>query len=149
MPLLKCVGPQEASYMMDELHNGVCGFHTGRRTLKALPWKKTPEYSCRNAKLAKRILMSYTPPKQIIHSGLPVALRQLGNGYSRTIPGRQTEEKVYPGGDRLFHEMGGGRGSCHNHCPTITKFFSGRSCAGSVFCGWWLQITVDSLYIRS
>lgn len=34
-PLLKCVGPQEASYVMDELHNGVCGFHTGRRTLKA------------------------------------------------------------------------------------------------------------------
>ncbi|XP_047168236.1 uncharacterized protein LOC124837005 [Vigna umbellata] len=34
-PLLKCLGKEEACYVMDELHNGICGFHTGRRTLKA------------------------------------------------------------------------------------------------------------------
>lgn len=34
-PLLKCIGPSEETYVMDELHNGICGFHTGRRTLKA------------------------------------------------------------------------------------------------------------------
>ncbi|XP_017417482.1 uncharacterized protein LOC108328172 [Vigna angularis] len=34
-PLLKCLGEQEAHYVMDELHNGICGFHTGGRTLKA------------------------------------------------------------------------------------------------------------------
>lgn len=34
-PLLKCIGPNETSYVMNELHNGVCGFHTGKRTLKA------------------------------------------------------------------------------------------------------------------
>ncbi|XP_017420406.2 uncharacterized protein LOC108330432 [Vigna angularis] len=34
-PLLKCLGAEEAYYVMDELHNGVCGLHTGWRTLKA------------------------------------------------------------------------------------------------------------------
>ncbi|XP_022642973.1 uncharacterized protein LOC111242702 [Vigna radiata var. radiata] len=34
-PLLKCLSPEEAQYVMNELHNGVCGFHSGRRTLKA------------------------------------------------------------------------------------------------------------------
>ncbi|XP_014501831.1 uncharacterized protein LOC106762433 [Vigna radiata var. radiata] len=34
-PLLKCLSQEEAQYVMDELHNGVCGFHYGRRTLKA------------------------------------------------------------------------------------------------------------------
>ncbi|XP_014496659.1 uncharacterized protein LOC106758229 [Vigna radiata var. radiata] len=34
-PLLKCLSKEEAQYVMDELHNGVCGFHSGRRTLKA------------------------------------------------------------------------------------------------------------------
>lgn len=34
-PLLKFVSPREALYVMEELHNGICGFHTGRRTLKA------------------------------------------------------------------------------------------------------------------
>ncbi|XP_047174666.1 uncharacterized protein LOC124842265 [Vigna umbellata] len=34
-PLLNCLGEAEAQYVMDELHNGICGFHTGWRTLKA------------------------------------------------------------------------------------------------------------------
>ncbi|XP_047156021.1 uncharacterized protein LOC124827081 [Vigna umbellata] len=34
-PLLKCLGEAEARYVMDELHNDICGPHTGWRTLKA------------------------------------------------------------------------------------------------------------------
>lgn len=34
-PLVKCLSKEEAHYVMDELHNGVCGFHSKRRTLKA------------------------------------------------------------------------------------------------------------------
>ncbi|XP_052730552.1 uncharacterized protein LOC108324378 [Vigna angularis] len=34
-PLLKCLGEAEALYVMDELHNGICGLHTGWRALKA------------------------------------------------------------------------------------------------------------------
>lgn len=35
IPLLKCVSPGQVAYIMDELHNGVCGLHTGSRALKA------------------------------------------------------------------------------------------------------------------
>lgn len=35
-PLLKCLAKDEVHYVMDELHNGIGGFHTGQRTLKAL-----------------------------------------------------------------------------------------------------------------
>jgi len=32
-PLLKCLNQEQAKYVMDELHNGVCGMHCGQRTL--------------------------------------------------------------------------------------------------------------------
>lgn len=35
IPLFKCLAEDEAQYVMNELHNGICDFHTGRRTLKA------------------------------------------------------------------------------------------------------------------
>ena len=34
-PLLKCLSEDEAEYVMNEVHNGICGMHTGRRTMKA------------------------------------------------------------------------------------------------------------------
>jgi len=34
-PLLKCLSEDKAGYVMNEVHNGVCGMHTGRRTMKA------------------------------------------------------------------------------------------------------------------
>ncbi|XP_027905608.1 uncharacterized protein LOC114165140 [Vigna unguiculata] len=33
--LLKCLSEEEAGYVMNEVHNGVCGMHTSRRTMKA------------------------------------------------------------------------------------------------------------------
>jgi len=32
-PLLKCLGKEQSEYVMNELHNGVCGMHYGHRTL--------------------------------------------------------------------------------------------------------------------
>ena len=29
MPLLKCVPPSEAKYIMDKIHDGICGNHAG------------------------------------------------------------------------------------------------------------------------
>ncbi|WVY97056.1 hypothetical protein V8G54_029207 [Vigna mungo] len=34
-PLLKCLSNQEARYVMEELHHGICGSHSGQRTLRA------------------------------------------------------------------------------------------------------------------
>jgi len=34
-PLLKCLSEEEAGYAMNEVHNGVCGMHIGRRSMKA------------------------------------------------------------------------------------------------------------------
>jgi len=34
-PLLKCLSEEEAGYVMNKVHNSVCGMHTGRRTMKA------------------------------------------------------------------------------------------------------------------
>ncbi|XP_014524217.1 uncharacterized protein LOC106780445 [Vigna radiata var. radiata] len=34
VPLLKCVSPDQAAYVLNELHNGICGLHTGARTLR-------------------------------------------------------------------------------------------------------------------
>ncbi|XP_014490737.1 uncharacterized protein LOC106753443 [Vigna radiata var. radiata] len=34
-PLLKCLSSEEAKYVMQELHHGICGSHSGKRTLRA------------------------------------------------------------------------------------------------------------------
>lgn len=33
-PLLKCLAKDEGQYVMDEIHGGICGFHSSRRVLK-------------------------------------------------------------------------------------------------------------------
>jgi len=32
-PLLKCIQPREADYILREIHEGICGSHIGARTL--------------------------------------------------------------------------------------------------------------------
>ena len=32
-PLLKCVTPEQAQYVIKELHEGICGYHSGARTM--------------------------------------------------------------------------------------------------------------------
>ena len=34
-PILKCVGKEDANYMLREVHEGICGNHIGARTLAA------------------------------------------------------------------------------------------------------------------
>jgi len=34
-PLLKCLGKEQSEYVMNKLHNGICGMHSGHRTLAA------------------------------------------------------------------------------------------------------------------
>ena len=33
MPILKCVGREDASYVLREVHEGICGNHIGARAL--------------------------------------------------------------------------------------------------------------------
>jgi len=33
--LLKCLSKEEASYVMNEIHNGICSMHIGRWAMKA------------------------------------------------------------------------------------------------------------------
>ena len=32
-PYLRCLGPEEANYVMREVHEGICGNHSGARSL--------------------------------------------------------------------------------------------------------------------
>jgi len=34
-PLLKCVTVEQAQYIIKELHEGICGYHSGARTMAA------------------------------------------------------------------------------------------------------------------
>jgi hypothetical protein len=33
LPLLKCVSPEEGNYILQEIHEGICGSHSGARVL--------------------------------------------------------------------------------------------------------------------
>jgi len=52
-PLLKCVTAEQAQYIIKELHEGICGYHSGARTmatrvLRAGYFWPTIEADCQN-----------------------------------------------------------------------------------------------------
>ena len=55
-PLLKCVTAEQAQYIIKELHEGICGYHSGARTmttrvLKAGYFWPTIEAGCQASKI--------------------------------------------------------------------------------------------------
>ena len=41
-PILKCMGKEDANYMLREVHEGICGNHIGARNIISLQCSKTP-----------------------------------------------------------------------------------------------------------
>ncbi|XP_017437953.1 uncharacterized protein LOC108344002 [Vigna angularis] len=116
-PLLKCLARPEALYVLDKLHNGICGFHTGQRTLKARViqagyyWPTMEEdakslvQKCEGCQAYANIHKA--PPSKLHAMVSPWSFTQWGNGHCGT-PSWTSEEEVHFGRHRLFHELGRG-----------------------------------------
>jgi len=94
-PLLKCLNQEQAEYVMNELHNGVCGMHCGQRTLAARViragyyWPTIRQDCSEYVKKMPKLPEERSPHSSIVRGitlhSVSMAICPVGNGYSRTF----------------------------------------------------------------
>ncbi|XP_020203766.1 uncharacterized protein LOC109789265 [Cajanus cajan] len=76
-PLLKCLAKSQATYVIEEIHRGICGMHSGARSMAT----------------------------RVLRAGYYVAFRLVGNGHPQTISPLERSTEIPPCGSRLLHQM--------------------------------------------
>ncbi|XP_062173678.1 uncharacterized protein LOC133879154 [Alnus glutinosa] len=116
-PLLKCLSAPEANYVLREIHEGVCGNHSGGRMLaiKAVRagyyWpmmtRDSMEFvrSCDKCQRFARVMKN--PPERLTSVLSPWPFSKWGVGLGRSDAMREREKEVLGGGRRLLHKVGG------------------------------------------
>ncbi|KAJ4715114.1 Retrovirus-related Pol polyprotein from transposon opus [Melia azedarach] len=87
MPYLRCLHPDEADYVLREIHEGACGNHSGGRSLAY-----------------KALRQGYYWPTM-----------QMGYRLDWTFPGWPGSGQVRHSGSRLLHQVGRGRAAGQDH----------------------------------
>ncbi|XP_068461695.1 uncharacterized protein [Phaseolus vulgaris] len=103
-PLLKCLSPEQVTYVMTELHEGICGTHSGARTMSAkilragYYWPTVQgdctEYVQKCVKCQEFDTLSHQKPEHLHYILSPLAICEMGNGYYRTFHTRKRAMQV-------------------------------------------------------
>ncbi|KAK8923593.1 hypothetical protein KSP39_PZI019849 [Platanthera zijinensis] len=102
--LARCVAEGEVSRILEEVHSGECGSHSGVSTVCPPPTatgSATQEYH------------------------VPLAFRNLGNGPGRSLPLGKRAEEILAGNDRLFLQVDGDEGFGQGALQIIRNFLWG------------------------
>ncbi|XP_022007659.1 uncharacterized protein LOC110906908 [Helianthus annuus] len=114
-PLMRCVSPAEAKYLIQEIHAGICGIHAGPRAVVAKihnagyywPWMHEDVVDeLRRCRSCQKFAPPNAPTQEQLnpgHSGL--AFSKLGDRHCGTIPAGPRKTKIPDCGDRLLHQM--------------------------------------------
>ncbi|XP_030936622.1 uncharacterized protein LOC115961854 [Quercus lobata] len=108
-PYLRCLAPDEANYVLREVHEGACGNHSGARSL-----------------VHKVVRATIGIPHP---NGGTVALRTMRIGYFGSLPFGNKADEVLSGGHRLLHQMGGSRTVGKYHTTECEKFRVEEHCS--------------------
>ena len=124
-PILKCVGNEDANYILREVHEGICGKHIGARTLagktlrQGYYWptmlKDATELIRKCKACQEYVKISHLPSESLTSVTSPWPFQQRG----LDILGPPTHWKgpmqIYHYGRGLFYQMGRGRTLSNNH----------------------------------
>jgi len=126
-PLLKCVTAKQAQYIIKELHEGICGYHSGARTMTTRilrPGYFWPimEADCHTfIKKCIPLLETWQPhPSKTRTTSfytIPVALRKVGNEHSRLFFPWKRPSKIPYSSRRLLHQVDRDQTISHNYRP--------------------------------
>ncbi|KAL0402301.1 UNVERIFIED_CONTAM: hypothetical protein Slati_4260000 [Sesamum latifolium] len=87
-PMLKCLSPDRAKYVLREIHEGSCGNHSGARSL-ARKVLRQGSIMLKDASTLFHLQEACKPSTQYRHlhenCGEPLPIRHVGNGYSGQI----------------------------------------------------------------
>ncbi|KAL4645257.1 hypothetical protein ACB092_02G223100 [Castanea dentata] len=103
---LRCLSPKEANYVMREVYEGVCGNHSGSRSLvHKLIW--AGYYWLTMQKDAHAYVKAYEKCQRRAHpNDSPMAFHSMGIGYHEPISNSNEIAKVPSGRHRLLHQIG-------------------------------------------
>ncbi|GJZ89999.1 reverse transcriptase domain-containing protein [Tanacetum coccineum] len=119
LPMLRCVGPLQANYVIREIHMGSCGMHVGPRVMvrKAIRqgyyWQTKHEDSKKEVQECDSFQI-HTPvprlPKTLMTSIMaPWPFYQWGHGHPWNITTDKGRSQVHNRGNRLFYQMDRGQ----------------------------------------
>ena len=115
-PYLRCLGTKEADYVMREIHEGICGNHSGSKSLvhklvrAGYYWptmqKDAEAYvrACDKCQRFSNIIRQPTEELTLLNG--PMAVRTIGIRYYGTIPYSSTAVEVPSSRHRLLYKMG-------------------------------------------
>ena len=84
-PYLRCLNHSEALYVLAELHDGVCGNHSGGRSLAHRAYSQGYYWPTMKKDAVGDVETNFKP----------LTLRVVGHGHSRTPTNRSCLEKIY------------------------------------------------------
>ena len=126
-PLLKFVTAEQAQYIIKELHEGICGYHSDAHTMtpesfapgtSGRPWTPTATILSKDAYPARNIATSSTKNRTASFYTIPVALHKVENGHSRPfLPGKRPS-KIPDSSRRLLHQVDRSQTISHHYNPT-------------------------------
>ena len=112
-PYLLCVHPEQTESLLEEMHEGICGSHTGGRSLahrvitQGYWWpnmqKEALEY-VKKCDQCQRFALSIHQPGGILNPLLAICL--VGFRYRGTISQSSGKQEISAGWHRLFYEVG-------------------------------------------
>ncbi|KAL0385496.1 UNVERIFIED_CONTAM: hypothetical protein Sradi_2943900 [Sesamum radiatum] len=118
-PLLKCLNPDKANYILREVHEGSCGNHSGAQSLarkvlrQGYYWAYDGEGCLFPSAKMLTLPETHKLPAQprCLHEdfGELVPIRHVGNGHSGKIALRNRTKRIFDSGCRLLHQVGRGR----------------------------------------
>uniref|UniRef100_A0A2N9EL41 RNA-directed DNA polymerase n=1 Tax=Fagus sylvatica TaxID=28930 RepID=A0A2N9EL41_FAGSY len=118
-PIVSCLAPDEANYVMREIHEGICGNHSGARALQrkivraGYYWPSMKADASRFVqhcdKCQRFANLLHSPLEVLVPMMASLAIRTMGIRYHGTIPNWKTPAQVSGGCNRLLHQMGGSR----------------------------------------
>jgi len=126
-PLLKCITTEQVQYIIKELHEGICGYHSSTRPmttriLRAGYFWPNMEADCQDfVKKLQTMPKTWQPHSPETRTApfytIPMALRKVGDGHPRPLLPRQRPSKVLDSSRRLLHQVDRGQTTNHHHSP--------------------------------
>uniref|UniRef100_A0A2N9HA60 RNA-directed DNA polymerase n=1 Tax=Fagus sylvatica TaxID=28930 RepID=A0A2N9HA60_FAGSY len=116
LPYLRCLDKAEADYVMREVHEGICGNHSGARSLvhklvrAGYYWPTMQKDAVSYVRACDKCQRFGKPHPLTTGDTDPndgtMAVRPMGTGHHGTPPCRTKTAKIPCSGNRLFHKVG-------------------------------------------
>ena len=137
-PYLRCIEEEEAKYVLEETHGGVCRDHMRAKSLvrkimrTGYFWPTMQQDAAEFVKKCDSCQryenVQQVPGEQMTTISLPWSFAQWGIDIMGPPATRKETDEIPAHRNLLLHKVGGSRSSCNNHRNKGTKFCMEKHC---------------------